>query len=71
LPRRRDQEGGTIATSAIRGLFDVLLIFVPIAAGIGLTIAGLRDDLRRRRRSYHRRSRRIDARNPPESGGRS
>lgn len=42
-----------------------LLVLALVAAGITLTVIGLRDDLRRRKRSYRRRSRRIHARNRP------
>lgn len=38
------------------------LMFVLVVAGVALTIKGLRSDLREKRRSYRRRSRRIDAR---------
>ncbi len=44
-----------------------MLVVVLIMAGILLTVRGLREDMRNRKRSYRRRSRRIDARSsrPP------
>lgn len=46
-----------------------ILVVVLILAGILLTVRGLREDLRNRKRSYRRRSRRIDARStrPPSA----
>lgn len=54
--------GRTIASIAA-----ALLLLGLVAAGITLTVAGLRDDRRRRKRSYRRRSRRIDARSYADS----
>jgi hypothetical protein len=53
----------TVAALVAAGILVVLLI----TAGVLLIARGLRDDLRSRKRSYRRRSRRIDARSsrPP------
>ena len=52
-----------VAASLAAGILVVVLIM----AGILLTVRGLREDMRNRKRSYRRRSRRIDARSsrPP------
>lgn len=48
-------------TSHLAAVAGGLLVVTLIIVGIALTIVGLRDDLRKRRRGYRRRSRRVRA----------
>jgi len=57
----RPPEATPGVSSHLAAIAGGLLVLALVVAGAALTVAGLREDLRKRRRGYRRRSRRIHA----------